>query len=93
MKMDAKERIAMSTTRKCGECGGSLQEKNIVPTQPWGDHLYRFEDVPALACLQCGHIWISADVSQLMDEAIPKHLKPRKYEKIPVFSLAEIAKA
>jgi len=52
---------------RCGECGGSLHEKTIVHTQPWGDDLYRFEDVPALVCAQCGSVWLAAQVSQAMD--------------------------
>ena len=79
--------------KKCGECGWSLREQTILHTQPWGEELYRFENVPALVCQQCGHVWLTAEISQLMGEAIQKHRKPKKYQKVPVFSLVELSKA
>jgi len=39
-------------------------------------------------CLQCGHIWLSAETTQAMDEIIRTQPPPRKYEQVPVFSLA-----
>jgi YgiT-type zinc finger domain-containing protein len=44
-------------------------------TQPWGERLYRFEDVPALACVQCGRVWLSAETTQAMDEIIQRSRK------------------
>jgi hypothetical protein len=32
----------------CAECGGTLKKKTITHTQPWGEELYRIENVPAL---------------------------------------------
>jgi YgiT-type zinc finger domain-containing protein len=72
----------------CAECGGTLEKKTITHTQPWGDRLCRFQDVPALACVQCGRVWLSAETSQAMDEIIRTQPAPTKYEKVPVFSLA-----
>ena len=77
---------------RCGECGGSLQETSIVHTQPWGDDLYRFEDVPALVCAQCGNTWLAAQVSQAMDQIIQSHVSPKRIQSVPVFSLAEVAR-
>ena len=88
--MDSKKRIAMQRTPKCGECGGTLERKTITHIQPWGAELFRFEEVPASVCIQCGHVWLSAEISQLMDKIIQKHTKPKKYQKVPVFSLAEL---
>jgi YgiT-type zinc finger domain-containing protein len=73
----------------CAECGGSLKKKIITHTQPWGEELYRFEDVPAWVCTQCGHIWLEAETSQLIDEIIAKQPTPHKYQKVPVFSLEQ----
>jgi YgiT-type zinc finger domain-containing protein len=72
----------------CAECGGTLEKKTITHTQPWGDRLCRFQDVPAFVCVQCGHVWLSAETSQAMDEIIRTQPAPRKYEQVPVFSLA-----
>jgi len=74
---------------RCAECGGTLERKIITHTQPWGQELYRFEHVPALVCTQCGHMWLEAAVSQAIDEIIRKHPQPKRYEQIPVFSLAD----
>ena len=82
----------MPRTNKCAECGGTLERKTINYTHPWGEELYRFENVPALVCVQCGHVWLSAKTSQLMDQVVRKRQKPKKYQKVPVFSVAELAR-
>jgi YgiT-type zinc finger domain-containing protein len=74
---------------QCAECGGGLERENITHTQTWGDKLYRFENVPVLVCTQCGHVWLEASVSQAIDEIILKHATPKRYEQVPVFSLAD----
>ncbi len=74
---------------KCAACGGSVEHKTITYTQPWGDELYRFELVPAWVCTQCGHVWFNAEVSQAMDEIIHRNPTPKKYQRVPVFSLVE----
>lgn len=86
--MDTKERLIVQRKNKCAECGGALEEKVITHTQPWGDELYRFEDVPARVCRQCGRVWLSAEVSQRIDQIIRTQPEPRGYVKVPVFSLA-----
>ncbi|MDA2925282.1 type II toxin-antitoxin system MqsA family antitoxin [Acidobacteria bacterium AH-259-L09] len=83
----------MKQIKKCAECGGTLEKKTITHTQPWGKELYWFENVPALVCRQCGRAWLSAEVSQMIDEIIQKQPKPRKYQKVPVFSFPDLAKA
>jgi HTH-type transcriptional regulator / antitoxin MqsA len=70
----------------CAVCGGTLKKKTITHTQPWGEELYRIENVPALVCTQCGDVWLEAKVSQLIDEIISKPPKPKRYQKVPVFS-------
>ena len=83
----------MKQPKKCAECEGTLKQKTITHTQPWGTDLYRFENVPALVCVQCGHVWLSAQTSQMIDQAIQKQPKPKKYHKVPVFSFGDLAKA
>ena len=78
---------------RCAECEGTLTKKTITYTHPWGTELYQFENVPALVCEQCSHVWLSAEVSQLIDDTIQKHPEPKKYQKVPVFSLGELVKA
>ena len=83
-------KVAVPRNRKCAECGGTLEEKTITYTHPWGAQIYRFEKVPALVCVQCGHVWLSAKTSQLIDRVVRKRQKPKKYQKVPVFSVPEL---
>ena len=83
----------MKRIQKCGECGGTLAKKTVTHIQPWGEELFRFEEVPASVCAQCGHVWLSAEVSQRIDEIIQKHPKPKKYQKVPIFSFSELIEA
>ena len=83
--------LSMRRRNLCGECGGTLEKKTVVHTQAWGKQLYRFEDVPALVCAQCAHVWLSAEVSQLMDGIIQKKARPKRYQRVPVFSFPEFA--
>ncbi|MEK7404055.1 MAG: type II toxin-antitoxin system MqsA family antitoxin [Acidobacteriota bacterium] len=76
---------------KCAQCGGTLESRTITYTQPWGDELYEFENVPALVCRQCGEVWLEERVATLVDEIIQKQPQPKKYHKVPVFSLTELA--
>ncbi|MBI3666619.1 MAG: type II toxin-antitoxin system MqsA family antitoxin [Acidobacteria bacterium] len=78
---------------KCAECGGTLAQRTITHTQAWGDQLYRFDQVPALVCTQCGQVWLPAEVSQLVDEIIQAPPKPKKFYRVPVFSFSELTKA
>ena len=81
----------MAATIQCAECGGTLESRIVTYTHPWGDQLYRFESVPALVCIQCGHVWLSAEISQLIDEAVRKPEIAKRYEQVPVFSIPELA--
>ncbi len=83
----------MKQPTKCAICGGAFEEKTITYTARWGEDLYTFENVPALVCVQSGHEWFSAETSQRIDRAIQKQQKPKKYDKVPVFSFGDLAKA
>ena len=81
--------MSMTESSLCARCGGSLERKTITHQQPWGEELYEFESVPALVCRQCGEVYLTAEVGQLIDRIIAEHRKPTKYHQVPVFSLAE----
>lgn len=72
---------------KCAECGGRFEKKLITHYQPWGDEIYRFENVPALVCVQCGTVFFEAAVSQKIDEMISNKQTPSRIDKLPVFNL------
>ena len=81
----------MNQPTTCPQCGGSFEAKTITHQQPWGDELYEFENVPALVCAQCGEVWLSAEVAQLIELVIKRHPQPQRYHQVPVFSLTEFS--
>ncbi len=91
--MYGEKEVTVSRKTTCAECGGTLAARTSTHSQPWDTELYRFEDVPAHVCEQCGRVWLSAEVSQRIDATIRGGGKPKKYEKVPVFSLADLVKA
>lgn len=74
----------------CAACGGTWTRQSITHAQLWGDRLYRFEDVPALVCSQCGEVWLGAEVSQWIDRMIQEQPAPARYEQVPVFIFAAL---
>jgi HTH-type transcriptional regulator / antitoxin MqsA len=81
----------MNTPTICAQCGGKLEHKTITHQQPWGGELYEFENVPALVCRQCGEVYLTAQVSQLIDAVIQQNPQPKRYHQVPVFSLPEFS--
>jgi len=81
----------MNHPTNCSQCGGAFVAKTITHQQPWGEEIYEFENVPALVCAQCGEVWLSAEVAQLMESIIKRHPEPKRYHQVPVFSLAEFS--
>ena len=71
---------------QCAVCGGALRQEEITHTQAWGERLYRFERAPALVCVQCGEVWLEAEVSQWMDQAVEGKATPSRREEVPVFT-------
>jgi len=77
----------------CAVCGGALEPRQITHTQAWGERLYRFEQVPALVCIQCGEVWLAAEVSQWIDQAVEGNATPTRREEVPVFIYPPKARA
>ena len=71
----------------CTLCGGKTKRQIITYEARWGKKLYSFKDVPALVCESCGDISFSHQVMKEIDRIIKKHEKPKRYEKVPIFSL------
>ena len=82
----------MNTPNICALCGGKLEHKTITHQQPWGGELYEFENVPALVCRQCGEVYLPAEVTQLIDRVIQQNPEPKRYRRVPVFSLPEFSR-
>lgn len=81
--VDKEEKDTM-TKEVCPICGGELKKELVSYDEPWGTKIYRFEDVPALVCSDCGEIFLAAEVSQEIERIIAAHEQPDRYEEIPV---------
>ena len=86
--MDSKEELNLMPS--CAICGGQFAQQTITHRQPWGDELFEFENVPALVCVQCGEVWLDAQVTQLIEQVILQQPEPKRFRQIPVFSLNEL---
>ena len=72
---------------KCSECGGEFVKKTIIHNERHGRILYIFENIPARVCSQCGAEYLEAEVTKKIDYLIDNHVEPKKYKKVPVYSL------
>ena len=72
----------------CDFCGGRLRAKTLLHLDyPWGDETYRFDNVPAYVCAQCGEIHFDAAVSQAMNKAVADNPQPKRFDRVPVLEL------
>lgn len=62
--------------------------KKIRHVHQWGEQVYIFEDVPAEVCSQCGEVYFSPDVLDMMDRIAANEIKPQHTMEVPVYSIA-----
>ena len=73
---------------ECTYCGGSLHPETLpYYDQPWCGKTYRFENVPALVCADCGEVFFEAVVSQAMDKVLTGTPKPKRFVQVPILEL------
>ena len=78
----------------CDFCGGQLQPQTLpYYDEQWQGKHYRFANVPAYVCAQCGEIYFDAAVSQAMEEILTSNPQPKRFEQVPVWELSIGAKA
>jgi len=75
---------------RCPECGGRFEKRTITYDHPWGEDLYRFKQVPAWVCVQCGAIYLGSEVSEAIDRVIERRQRPDEYQRIPVFRMENV---
>jgi len=75
--------------KTCYFCKGRLAHKRIRHVHRWGNRIVIFDDVPAEVCQQCGEVYLSPEVLQLMDEMTLQDYQPKAVLSVPVFSLPE----
>jgi len=79
--------------KECYFCKGPLEEQRIQHIHRWGDQIIVFESVPAEVCQQCGEVYFSPEVLEMMDRAMLEDLEPKACISVPVFSLGGILPA
>lgn len=79
------ENVAM---KECYFCKGKVIKKKIRHVHHWNKEIVIFENVPAEVCTQCGEMYFSPDVLEMMDNAMLEHTTPDKSIEVPVYSLS-----
>ena len=73
----------------CYFCKGKVVKKTIKHVHSWGEKVLLFEDVPAEVCRQCGEVYFSPDILEIMGHIATSDMKPKAEVSIPVFSIAD----
>ena len=68
----------MKKLHECPSCGGNLERKIISHTLTRGQKVFEFEDVPVLACAQCGEGWLEAEVLSSIRERVRNQASAKK---------------
>jgi YgiT-type zinc finger domain-containing protein len=77
----------------CDFCGGQLRPKTLpYHEEQWQGQTYRFANVPAYVCDECGEIYFDAAVSQAMEKVLTNNEQPKRIEQVPVWELSLGAK-
>jgi YgiT-type zinc finger domain len=56
----------------CFLCKGDMESKLITHTVDLGSCIVIVRNVPALACTQCGEVWIAGDIAKHLECIIDK---------------------
>lgn len=76
---------------KCDLCGGELSA-GTTSLEIWrGEELIVLRDIPADVCQQCGEAYLSAQVSERIDQFLEKYhqYRPKRYIPVPEFTAAQ----
>jgi YgiT-type zinc finger domain-containing protein len=85
--------IRIDEMETCYFCKGRVVKKKIEHLHRWGSQVILLQDVPAEVCEQCGEVYFSPKVLDLMDEITLKHTEPKATLIVPIFSLPDLITA
>jgi YgiT-type zinc finger domain-containing protein len=74
--------------QQCYFCKGSVIKKVVTHVHTWEGKIFLFEDVPADVCQQCGEIYFSPDILEVMDKIVTSDMEPKTKVAVPVFSIS-----
>ena len=75
----------------CDLCGGELST-GTTSLEIWhGEELIVLKDIPADVCQQCGETYLSAHVSEKIDQFLEEYrqYRPKRYIPVPEFTAAQ----
>ncbi|RMF38675.1 MAG: type II toxin-antitoxin system MqsA family antitoxin [Chloroflexi bacterium] len=76
---------------RCDLCGGELRP-GTTTLEIWrGEELIIIRDVPADVCEQCGEAYISASISEKLDQFLNEYHRhrPERYLAVPQYSAVQ----
>ncbi|HFD40313.1 MAG TPA: YgiT-type zinc finger protein [Anaerolineae bacterium] len=79
--------------KTCYFCGGQVVEKRIEHLHRWGRQIILLQDVPAEVCEQCGEVYFSPWVLDMMDRITLEQTKPKAALTVPIFALPDVVPA
>jgi len=76
---------------QCDLCGGELVPGKTTLEIWCGEELLVIKDVSADVCQQCNEAYISAEISEKLDNFLAEHhrYRPEKYLAVPQYSAAQ----
>lgn len=77
----------------CYFCKGKIVKKKIEHLHRWGSRIILLQDVPAEVCEQCGEVYFSPEVLEMMDQITLRQATPKATLAVPIFSLPELVSA
>jgi YgiT-type zinc finger domain-containing protein len=83
----------MGAMKTCYFCKGRVVEKRIEHLHRWGEEVILLQDVPADVCEQCGEVYFSPEVLEMMDQITLEQAKPKATLTVPIFSLPDLVPA
>jgi YgiT-type zinc finger domain-containing protein len=78
---------------QCSFCGGELKDELTQHEYRGEGKLFVFEDVPAEVCQQCGEKYFDLKVVEAMEQAVLRHLQPKRTLIVPLYSYREVMPA
>ncbi len=74
---------------KCPLCGGAMNEELITHPQGYAGRIILLENVPVLACSQCGEVMIKPEVLEKIQKLAWSESEPQRTATVPVYDLAK----
>jgi len=72
---------------KCYFCKGKIVKEKVKHLHKWGEKYILFENIEAEVCKQCGEVYFSPEILEMMDKKTKEITVPEKVITIPVVAV------